>query len=273
MFARIGYTWRIMGASFEVLKQDKQLLLFPILSSISCLLVLLSFALPLWLTRAWEAPSGARPLYYGVMFLFYFVNYFVITFFNAAVVASATMRLSGGEPTFGDGLRAAMSRLPQILGWALLAATVGMVLRIIEERSERFGRFIASLLGSVWSLVTFLVVPVIVMEQKGPLEAMKKSTSLLRKTWGEQLVSAMSFGVIFFFLTLPGVALAILGFVFGPTFGIVGLCLAIVYWIALGLVHSTLQTIFEAALYVYAEKGTAPAIFGNELLAGALASR
>jgi hypothetical protein len=273
MFSRIGYTWRIMGASFDVLMQDKQLLLFPLFSSISCVLVLASFAVPIWAARAWESEHATQPLYYAVLFVFYVCNYFVITFFNAAIVGSAVLRLSGGQPTFRDGLQAAAARLPQILGWAVLAASVGLVLRIIEDRSERLGRFVAGLLGTAWSIATFLVVPVLVVEQKGPIDALKKSTALLRKTWGDQLVGGAGFGLVSFLLAIPGIVGLFAGFVFGVTIGIVCASLAAVYLILLCLVQSALQTIFEAAVYVYAEKGTAPALFSQELLAGAIVPR
>jgi Family of unknown function (DUF6159) len=272
MFARIAYTWRLMGASYEVLRRDKELVFFPLMSSVCCLLILASFAAPILLTRAWEG-AHLGPLYYVVMFFFYFSNYFIITFFNAAIVGSAVVRLSGGEPTFGDGLRTATSRLPQILAWAALAATVGLVLRVIEERSEKIGRLVAGLMGAAWSLATFLVVPVLVVEQKGPIEALKKSTSLLRKTWGDQLVSGAAFGFIFFILALPGFGLLFVGFLGGFKVGLAGLVVGLLYLLLLALVHSALQAVFEAAVYLYAEKGAAPELFGRELLSGALVSR
>jgi hypothetical protein len=197
----------------------------------------------------------------------------VITFFNAAIVGSAVIRLSGGDPTFGDGLRTATSRLPQILAWAALAATVGLVLRAIEERSEKIGQLVAGLMGAAWSIATFLVVPVLVVEQLGPIDALKKSTSLLRKTWGDQLVSGAAFGLIFFLLALPGFGLMFAGFLAGVKVGLVGLVLGGLYLLLLALVHSALQAIFEAAVYLYAEKGAAPELFGQELLSGALVGR
>src|SRR5262249_40532791 len=144
-----------------------------------------------------------------------------------------------------------------------LAASVGLVLRVIEDRSERVGRLVAGLLGTVWSIATFLVVPVLVVEEKGPFAALQKSTALLRKTWGDQLVSGAGFGLLFFLLAIPGIVALFAGFGLGLTIGVIGASLGAIYLIALSLVHSALQTIFEAAVYVYAEHGTAPAEFGQ----------
>ena len=141
-------------------------------------------------------------------FFFYFCNYFVITFFNAAIVACAFLRMEGGgEPSIGDGFREALARVPLIIGWAFLAATVGLVLRIIEDRSPKVGAFVAGLLGMAFSVVSFLVVPVLVIERKGPFSALKESTKLLKGTWGDQLVGNFSFGSIFGLLSLPAIIL------------------------------------------------------------------
>ena len=133
--------------------------MFPLLSGIACLVVLAGFVIPLWGTPQAQAILKERhvpndPLSYVLLFLFYFVNYFVIVFFNSALVACAIIRFRGGSPTIGDGLRVAMARVPQIAAWALLSATVGLVLRIIESRSEKVGQFVAGLLGMAWSIVT-----------------------------------------------------------------------------------------------------------------------
>src|SRR5437588_3884370 len=152
MFGRVSYTWDLMRASWNVLKRDKGLLVFPLLSGICCLLVLASFAVPIFLSHAWEPPTknaGAakQVAYYGTLFLYYFANYFVITFFNVGIVACAIERMRGGEPTVGYGFSVAMSRLPLIIGWSLLSATVGLLLRIIEESSSKAGEFVAGLIG------------------------------------------------------------------------------------------------------------------------------
>lgn len=273
---KITRTWSLMSECWQVLKQEKSLLVFPLISGLCCLLVLASFAVPIFLTGAWHPPGhDAIPVrqaaYYGTLFAFYAANYFIVVFFNAAMVACAALRLGGGTPTVGDGLRAAASRLPVIAGWALVSATVGLILRIIEDRSDKIGQIVASLLGMAWTLVSFLVVPILVLENKGPIEALKDSASLLKKTWGEQLTSNFSFGLIFFVLSIPAFALIFLGFFLGgAVVGLVCVGLAAIYLLVLGLIQSALQAIFQTALYLYARDGQVPEGFRPEVLQSAL---
>jgi hypothetical protein len=269
-------TWSLMSECWKVLRQDKSLLVFPLISGFCCLLLLASFAVPFYLTGAWTPPAhDAVPqrqvAYYGTLFAFYVANYFIVVFFNAAIVACAAIRMGGGNPTFADGLRAAASRLPVIAGWALVSATVGLILRIIEDRSQKVGQFVAGLLGMAWTVVSFLVVPILVVDNKGPIAALQDSTALLKKTWGEQLISNFSFGTIFFVLAIPALALIILGaFLGSPVLLIVCIALAVIYLIVLALIQSALHAIFQTALYLYARDGQVPAGFRPEVLQNAL---
>ena len=273
---KITRTWSLMSECWQVLKQDKSLLVFPLISGICCLLLLASFAIPIYATGAWEPPghdatTQRQVAYYGTLFAFYVCNYFIVVFFNAAIVACAAVRLSGGNPTMADGLRADVSRLPVIAGWALVSATVGLVLRFIEDRSEKVGQIVAGLLGMGWTIVSFLVVPILMVENKGPVEALRDSTALLKKTWGEQLLSNFSFGMMFFLLAIPAFALIMLGFYLcGAVAMIACIGLAVIYLIALALVQSALQAIFQTALYLYARDGHVPEGFHAEVLENAL---
>ncbi len=273
---KIARTWSLMSECWQVLKQDKSLLVFPLISGICCLLLLASFAIPLYTTGNWQPPGHAattqrQVAYYGTLFAFYVCNYFIVVFFNAAIVACAASRMGGGNPTIGDGLRAATSRLPVIAGWALVSATVGLVLRIIEDRSEKVGQIVAGLLGMAWTVVSFLVVPILVIENKGPIAALHDSTALLKKTWGEQLVGNFSFGMIFFLLAIPAIGLIILGAAAGSaTALIVCVGLAVIYLIVLALVQSALQAIFQTALYLYARDGQVPPGFHADVLGTAM---
>jgi hypothetical protein len=259
MFAKLSYTWTLMRSSWDILRRDKELILFPLFSGIACLLVLASFIVPMVMTDAWRPPTddnatmAQKVTYYAILFAFYFCTYFVITFFNAAIIASAVRRMEGGEPTLATGFADAFSRIHLIAGWALVSATVGLILRMIEERSEKLGRFVAGLLGVAWTITTFLVVPVLVVERKGPFAALKQSASMLRQTWGEQIAGNFSFGLVFFLLSLPAFAIGALGFMIGGTVAIVSFVgVAVVYLVVLTLVQSTLQSIFQAAVYLYA---------------------
>lgn len=274
MFGRISYTWQIMGASWQVLKENLSLVWFSVLSGICCLVVLASFALPLWSSGAIaetfaDDSQVSEVLYYGVLFLFYFCNYFVILFFNAAIVSCAIKRIGGGTPTMADGFRYAVQSLPQIFGWALVSATVGLVLRIIEDKSEKVGAIVAGLLGMAWTLVTFLVLPILVVEKTGPLTALRKSTRLLRETWGAQLAGNFSFGLVFFLLMLLAAVPVLIG-VFVPVLLIPMIVLAVLYVMALSLIQATLKTIFQAVLYAYVETGVLPTAFNERLVRGAM---
>lgn len=273
---KIARTWSLMSASWQVLKQDKSLLVLPFISGICCMLLLASFAVPLWATGAWQPPghnaeTARQVVYYGTLFSFYVANYFVVVFFNAAIVACAAARMGGGTPTIADGLRAAASRLPVIAGWALVSATVGLILRIIEDRSDRVVQFIAGLLGMAWTVMAYLVVPILVIENKNPISALQESAVLLKRTWGEQLVSNFSFSGIFFLLALPAIGLIVLGFFAGSSI-ILAACvgLAVVYFILLSLIHSALQAIFQTALFLYARDGVVPEGFDQDVLGTAL---
>lgn len=276
---KISRTWSMMLACWQILRQNKGLLLFPLISGVCCLLLLASFVVPLYATGHWQPPGREAPpeqqmTYYGLLFLFYVCNYFVVVFFNAAIVACATIRMNGGHPTVGDGFRAAAARLPVIAGWAVVSATVGLVLRVIEDRSEKVGRFVAGLLGAAWTVVSFLVVPILVVENKNPIAALRDSTALLKKTWGEQLVGNFSFGLIFFLLGIPAFIVIVLGLLSGSV-ATMAVCVgvAVIYLIALALVQSALQSIFQAAVFLYARDGQVPEGFEADLLGNAMRSR
>jgi hypothetical protein len=272
-------TWSLMGASWQVLRKDREILIFPLISGICCLVVLASFAVPLIVSGSWRPPgehasTGSHVVYYATLFLFYFCNYFVIVFFNSAIVACAVMRMEGGDPTVSYGFQAALGHLPLIAGWALVSATVGLVLRVIEDRSQRLGQIVAALFGVAWTVASFLVVPILIIEKKEPLTALKESTALLKKTWGEQLIGNFSFGLVFFLLGIPAFLFIVLGIATGSGAATVFvICLAAVYLIGLALVQSALQAIFQAALYMYARSGEVPQGFSAGLLNNAMVQR
>lgn len=272
MFTKFSNSWNLVKASWEVLKQDKELLIFPVLSTIAVIVVTLSFVLPIiFLETALHSLKDAGFVHYLIGFLFYFVQYFIIIFCNTALVGAAIIRLRGGNPTVGDGFRIARSRIFTILGYSFIAATVGIILRSISERSGLIGKIVVSILSMAWSMATFLVIPVFVVENVGPVESIKRSMQLLKKTWGEQIFGNMSmgfaFGLIMFALAVAMVfsVIAVAGTASNTLLFLVigGFVLA---FILLALISSTLGSIYEAAVYIYASEGKVSGFFEDDLV-------
>lgn len=286
MFHRMTTGWQLAKQSLNVLRLDKELLIFPILSGLACLIVTASFAVPAFFSGMLknvvnqEGGGVAAPdniMFYVLMFLFYFATYFVIIFFNSALVACAIIRLKGGDPILSDGIGAAMARLPQIAGWALVAASVGLILKIIESRSRRFGSFVTSLLGMAWSVTTFFVIPVLVVEKAGPIDAVKRSVAIMKKTWGESLSANFGIGAITFLAMLVGIIPIAIGVAaLGAQMTVLGIALIAIGAVLLlvaSLISSAMGSIMLAALYIYAEEGTVAGGFDESLIQSAFATK
>jgi hypothetical protein len=276
---RISRSWELLKSSWSVLRADKELVAYPIFSAVAgivaALLLLGAWLLTGGLDRAEGETLGIVDLV--IFFVFYLVGSAVVIFFNAALVAAANIRLEGGDPTLGDGFRIAFRRLPDILAWAVITATVGMVLRAIAERGGAIGSIVSIIGGMAWGLVTYLVVPVLVVEGVGPVEALKRSAALLRTTWGEQVVGNFSIGLVltiaFIALALAGGAMVALLAGVAAALGVAAAVLLVAALIVLGLIGSALSGIFNIALYRYASGKDSGGFFPQETLAGAFRTR
>jgi hypothetical protein len=270
----LSRSWNLVKASWNVLQDDKELVVFPIVSAIALILVTIAFAVPGFFLYA---AGGNEVLGYVLLFLFYLVQYTVITFANAALVGAAMMRLRGQNPTLGDGFQIAFSRFGAIVGYALIAATVGMILQAISERGT-LGNIVRSILGTAWNLITYLIVPVLVVENVGPIEAVKRSALYLRRTWGEQVVGGAGMGLVFFILFLLATVLAGVGVFVGISLNSVALIVAcaiagVLAYLALALLSSTLGGIYSAAVYRYAAEGRTSKQFAPELIHNAFRAK
>ncbi len=278
MFEKFSRSWSLIKYSAGVLKQDKELLIFPLLSSIAAILVALTFV-PLLLQSGLateQGPTEASAGDYALMFALYLAEYFVIFFFNAALVGAALIRMDGGDPTVRDGLRIATSKIGSIFGYAMIAATVGVVLRAVAERLGMVGQFIIGLIGLAWTVATFLTVPVLVARDVGPMDAVKQSAALLKKTWGENIIANAGLGFVFVFVYI-GMMVVFAGLVAlvqgsGPAV-ISVFVVAIVALVIVALIQGALQGIFSAALYRYAVDGPDQSNPASELLGEAFRAK
>ncbi len=261
MAGRFSNSFALVKASANVLRLDKELMVFPLMSGIATVLVAASFVAPIFMIGPEIFIEGEAASYtaYVFGFLFYLVQYSVIFFFNAALVGAALIRLDGGDPTVSDGLAIASKRLGSILGYAAIAATVGMVLRFLAERAGFIGRIVVGMIGLAWTLTTYLTVPILVTKNIGPVDAVKESVAIFKRTWGEQVVgnfgmslavtlmavSWTCFGFLMIFLTSAMGAYAV-----GPVIAIM-----VLGYVFLALFASALNGIYTAALYRYAITG------------------
>ena len=273
MAGSFSNSFTLVKASAHVLKMDKELLVFPLLSGVASVLVTASVVVPLMVTGGWEifAEDGGY-LSYAFGFLFYLAQYTVMFFFNSALVGAALIRLDGGDPTVSDGLAIASKRMGAIIGYAAIAATVGMVLRFISERSGFLGRMVAGFVGMGWTLATYLTVPILVTKDVGPIDAVKESAALFKQTWGEQVVGNFGMGWAIFLMfgswTVVGIGLmVVLGGILPGAFVLAGAICWLMGYVFLALVSSALKGVYTAALYRYAITGEAghfdPNIMGN----------
>jgi hypothetical protein len=270
----------LTGQAWRVLMLDKELLIFPLLSGIACFLVLATFIAGAWASGVRiKDPQQIEAAYWVGLFIYYFVNYFIIVFFNCALVACAMIRFRGGDPTVADGLKAARERLGLIAAWAFVAATVGVILQMIEERVGFLGKIVTMILGAAWTIATFFVVPVLVVENLGPIDAAKRSAAIVRKAWGESIVGNAGIGILTFLamllLVVPCALLTIVLAVKTSSIavGLVGAALTIGLVVTIALVSSALTSILLSALYLFASGEKAPPGFDPSRLKGAFVGK
>ena len=273
---------RLMKMCWDVLRLDRELIVFPIMSGISAAVIFWIIAVPVFVTSeafgvsgldaevSADAESHAIYVHFAFSFLIYLLMYFNFIFFNAALIACAKIRFAGGDPTVADGIKASVSRLPQIIAWALVAGTVGFILDQISKKEDGIGSIIAGLIGAGWAIATYFAVPVLVSEKVGPIEAIKRSAGVLKKTWGEALVSEVGFAALGFIAVVPAFLLFFVGMLVVDAQEIlVGYLLAgagVIGLVAASLVLTTLGSILKAGLYHYATEGEVPGQFDPDVM-------
>lgn len=284
---KIKRGFAIARESWNVLKADPEMMVFPVLNGVGAIAVLAtvflaSILIPSLQDMAYLAFDGtfrdgamdvaATTLTAVVVFGVYYVEYAMTTYFGTALVSCALMRFEGQDPTVADGFRMANARLPQILAWSAVAAFVGAVLSMVEQRLGIVGRIVIKFIGAAWAIATYFVVPIVAAQGLGPKDAVKSSVQLLKKTWGEGLVGNMALGVVGFvgfvlvvFATMIAIYFAQYANSLAFTLSLFAVGFAAL--ICVGIVQSTLSQIFLAGLYRYATTGEVPEGFSEASMA------
>lgn len=275
LFDRLSRGWHLGITSLEVIRDHPKLLLFPVISGAALVVAFLSFSGAIMALfginpRAMESAFATLEQAGDVgsfiaLFIFYLITYFVIVFFNVGLVYNARKVFEGGQPDVGEGLRYAASRVVNIFAWAALAATVGTILKSLEERLGIVGRVIISFIGFAWSISTYFVVPILAYENVTPVEAVKRSAQVIRERWGEALGAGFSFGLF----QIIGWVLAFVG---GFTLGyfihpFVGVAVAVLTILLTIVVVSAARNVFLTAAYEHTQ-GNTPDEFDGQTLDG-----
>ncbi|MBW2978106.1 hypothetical protein KY331_04640 [Candidatus Woesearchaeota archaeon] len=276
-------SWKVTKLSFDVMKKDKELLLFPLLGGIFSIIFIFAMLFPTIISRM--ITEVTQSITFGVLeYVLLFITYlglsFIAVFFNVCVVYTTKTRFEGGNATFFDSIKYAISKIHLIFVWSLVSATVGLILKIIERMAEKVGQggriilmALRSILGMIWSIVTIFVVPAMVYSNLGPIDAIKKSINTLKKTWGESIVRVIGLGLVQFLFFILGVIIIIPLFILLSALGgigiLIGIIFVIVYFIGLFLIFGVANTIFNTALYVYADQGKIPQGYDQDILSNA----
>lgn len=267
----------LMKSSFRVLRMDKELLAYPLASGLCLILVLIAFVTPLYmsgylsdlLSNTEDRGPPEDPVFYVLLLALYVANYFVITFFNTALISAALIRMDGRKSTLSDGFRSAWSRIGQIASWAIVAGSVGLLLKILEKRLDGMKALMAAILGLAWTLASYMVIPVLAAEGLYPLDALRRSSKIIRQRWGNVLVTDLGLGFLYFFTIIIGL-IGIMAAVLWITDNLLySLAAVAVYWILMALIFSALQGIVIACIYKYATSGHIPTGFQQDPLESA----
>jgi Family of unknown function (DUF6159) len=261
---RLRRGWHLAKESLVVVRSDAALIVLVVLGLVLAALVALPALLAAAVVSDGDEPSAIAWILLG---LGLYLGYAATIFFGVAVVHAAGRVLDGEDATVGEAVRFAFGRFGPILGWSLVGAVVQLLLALLRSRGGLAGQILAGFGGAAWTLVTFLAVPVIAFEGLGPIATLRRSATLFRERWGEQITGNIGIGLVFFLLSLPGLLLAGIGFaVASSQAAVVGWILAVLgiaVVVVVSIVGRAASATFGAVLYRYAATGEAPGPFAE----------
>lgn len=275
-------SFELIKQSFSLLNKDKMLLLFPIFSFAVSVLTLFAVFLPIYnsfdnnITKI--AESNLR---YPLLFLAYFIIYFITVFFNTSLITCIYTRLNGGNPSISAGLKNSFRHIFTIFLWTIISSTIGIILRIISDKSTSVGKIVAGIIGVAWNVTTYFVVPILVFQNKDVFSSIKESGALFKKVWGEEVSGNVSVGVFFILLIILVSIPMFVGFFFGLFSSVfsgsaenliwmfIGFAITILAWIILLIVAACINSIFSTALYIYATTGKIPSNYNPDFIKNA----
>lgn len=265
VLSRLKIGFGMARRSGRVLRAHPKLLVFPLLGGLAGVAFLATLFGSLYLTETFLQEPGLA--LYAALFVAYLVETFIASFFAAALVAATRSVFHGEEPSIRAAMAAAWKRKLPLLVWSIIAAVVGVVIRMIEGEDNLVAQVVAGLFAVAWSVMTFFVVPVIVFREPSVTEMFKESASTFKDTWGESIGAMGTIDIVSFLFALVGVGLGAVTYVLTSGLGTIQL-LATVFVggsaVLIGLlVGKALSGVAKTALYLYATEDTAPEYFDD----------
>lgn len=278
-FQRLGFGWRLGMTSLGVVARDKTLMLFPVLSGISGLLLLAVFVMGIGPEKlaalgqqlgAHQGQAGGEipPVYIFLAFSLYFGLTFIAVYFNVALLAAAQQSIAGKDTVLGDGLRVANQHLAKIFVWSVLSGTVGLLLSWLES-NDKIGRIVRSILGAAWTVITYFVVPVMIFENQAPTAAVRRSVALMKQTWGETAGAQVGIGLVTFALLLGIGVVCVAGAILVPQAAIAFVPILVLAVPVVVLLSMAAKAVFTVGLYEFATNTGSKGVFKSEELRAA----
>lgn len=273
----------IVRESFALLRYDKEIVWFPVLSAITFLLSLALLSAVYYfavgggsfesLKSLENAEQGVKNLtVYGTLFGYYLLVFFITNFFQAGIFIIVHARFSGENLSMSEGLRGARKRAGKIFLWSIISATVGVVLQIVSDKSKLVGKIIAGLLGAAWNILTYFSLPSLVIGQASITDSFRESAAMIRRTWGETIIVNFGVGLVFGLATMLLIVIGVVILILFPTIpvaiGVGGTLLILI--ILLTILSSSLSSIFKLVLFEYARTGTVPQGFSADVVQNAI---
>jgi hypothetical protein len=272
----------LFSESLRFMNADREMLFIPVITALMSLTLLVVLGVLVFIvgfngsTEVFsqyidDDSSQGSPLEYVVIFCVYVISAFTLAFSQAVISHMVYTRAKGGDTTLGQGLSTALSHSPSLFLWSLITSTVGVVLQFLAERSKLLGRIILWFIGAAWSVLTYFVVPAMVIDKKSAFASIGHSAEVFKRTWGETFISNISIAVVF----LAGNLLIIFGaFIFIITavvlevypLVILVLVLLVIMLFLSAILQSTLNGVIKTLLYLYASENFVPVDFNAELL-------
>ena len=277
-------SWEVTKSTFSVMLKNKKMMWFAIADAVLSVMVFIpAIFIGLMIGGIFQG-NGATSFLVISLLLAYFLAYFFTVFFDVAVVYTAKREFANKHATTGEIIRFTFTRMKAIIGWTLINGTVGMVLKAAKGKSSQNSRgrgmatgLIANLLGAAWSILTIFVIPSIVYENKGPINAIKSSFHTVKKTWGELIIRWFGLGIVESgVMTLGLIVFGLIGFIgydLGSIYILAGaIMLFVIYAIVVAIVFAIANQVFDTALYEYVHKGKVPGSYKEETLKNAFRS-